>query len=313
MTPSKGGPLRLALLCLFTLVTATLTGLLALTAYDLAAGSAEGMLRNPTAQSPPGVDPDTGIDPEPRPAALQSSSSSDLSTTATRSITVAIDPGHGGPADTGGMHRNAEGEIDLTEKQVNLAIAIRLAELLRGEGYRVVLTREADKAVNDPPQDRNGDGQIDDHDELQARVDIVNASGARVFVSVHSNGFPDPAESGTEIWWSPDRSFADDNAFLAAQTQTAVLKRLADAGYRSEDRGLKVDRAYRVQDGSPYIFVLGPAIDEHHPRATQMPGILGETLFITNDTEAGLLRQPSIIDALAMGYRDGIVAFLTRR
>lgn len=263
----------------------------------------------------------SGLTMEPPPELLPAEPSEDAGlpapvvlaqVTATRPITVAIDPGHGGRDDLGALHRNAAGEVDLAEKQVNLAIASRLAELLRVEGYQVFLTRTSDKAVNDPPTDRNGDGQIDDHDELQARVDIINESGARAFVSIHSNGFPDPSESGTEIWWSPDRPFADDNAFLAAQTQTALLKRLVEAGYRSEDRGLKVDRAYRVQEGSPYIFVLGPAIDEHHPRATQMPGILGETLFVTNDTEAKLLQQPKIIDAIAMGYRDGIVAFVTR-
>ncbi|MCL4465430.1 MAG: N-acetylmuramoyl-L-alanine amidase, partial [Chloroflexi bacterium] len=165
--------------------------------------------------------------------------------TSTLPVTIAIDPGHGGP-DAGGSHRNAAGVVDLTEKEANLAIAIRLAELLRADGYQVVLTREADKAVNDSPQDWTGDGQINSRDELQARVDIANAAGARVFVSIHNNGSSSPGQSGTEVWWSPDRPFADDNFFLATQAQAAILKRLADAGYRSVDRGTKSDHAFRI-------------------------------------------------------------------
>ncbi|MCL4534787.1 MAG: hypothetical protein M1370_06460, partial [Bacteroidetes bacterium] len=107
--------------------------------------------------------------------------------------------------------------------------------------------------------------------------------------------------------------FADDNFFLATQAQAAILKRLADAGYRSVDRGTKSDHAFRIWRGQAYnLFVLGPATGERHPRATEMPGVLGESLFTSNDTEAYLLRQEYIIEALALGYRDGIVAFLAR-
>lgn len=229
-----------------------------------------------------------------------------------RPITIAIDPGHGGP-DAGASHHNAAGLVDLIEKNANLAIALRLAELLRADGYQVVLTRDSDKAVNDPPQDWTGDGQVNSRDELQARVDIANAAGASVFVSIHNNGSTSPAQSGTEVWWSPDRPFADDNAFLAERTQAALLKRLVEAGYQSVDRGIKSDHAFRIWQGRAYnLFVLGPVTGERHPRATEMPGILGETLFVSNDTEAYLLQQPYIIDAIASGYRDGIVAFLAR-
>ena len=54
---------------------------------------------------------------------------------------VVIDPGHGG-ADTGCMSAGG-----LAEKDVALALGLRLAELLRAEGCRVRLTRERDEAV----------------------------------------------------------------------------------------------------------------------------------------------------------------------
>lgn len=54
---------------------------------------------------------------------------------------VTIDPGHGG-SDTGVLS-----SCGLAEKDVTLALALRLAELLRAEGCRVQLTREADERV----------------------------------------------------------------------------------------------------------------------------------------------------------------------
>ena len=63
---------------------------------------------------------------------------------AARSLTgqsVTIDPGHGG-ADPGVVSPQG-----LAEKDVTLALGLRLAELLRAEGCRVQLTREADERV----------------------------------------------------------------------------------------------------------------------------------------------------------------------
>ena len=66
----------------------------------------------------------------------------------------------------------AGGRVELVEKDVNLAIALFLADELREAGYQRVLTRTTDTRVNEPPVDRNGDGRIDDDDDLQARVDV---------------------------------------------------------------------------------------------------------------------------------------------
>ena len=63
---------------------------------------------------------------------------------AARSLTgqsVTIDPGHGG-ADPGVVSAGG-----VAEKDVTLALGLRLAELLRAEGCRVQLTREGDERV----------------------------------------------------------------------------------------------------------------------------------------------------------------------
>jgi N-acetylmuramoyl-L-alanine amidase len=292
-----------------------LVGTLAMVVWLLASHSIEGQASSqPIDRPPPPVPYDYDL-PEyieaPSPTAVATFTPTSVPLKATHTpepqpLVVVLDPGHGGP--DGGA-----GNGGLAEKNANLAIALRLANLLKEDGYQVVLTRDTDRAVNDPPRDWTGDGQINSRDELQARVDIANSVHAVVFISIHNNGSPSPNESGTEVWWSPDRPFADQNQQLAALVQTGLLKRLAGAGYTSKDRGIKNDHAFRIWNGRPYnIFVLGPASGERHPRATAMPGVLGESLFVSHPFEASLLRQDHILEAIAWGYRDAIVAFLAR-
>src|SRR2546430_7602448 len=58
--------------------------------------------------------------------------------------TVFIDPGHGG-MDPGVV--GTVGGRQVLEKDVTLAVGTRLAELLRADGYRVVLSRTGDSSV----------------------------------------------------------------------------------------------------------------------------------------------------------------------
>lgn len=52
--------------------------------------------------------------------------------------------------------------------------------------------------------------------------------------------------------------------------------------------------------------------DEASPRtgATQMPGVLVELLYISNDADAALLRDPAVCDALARGLASALLQFV---
>lgn len=76
---------------------------------------------------------------------------------------VVLDPGHGG------VYNGAE-YGGVKEKDLNLAIAARTAELLEEEGVTVRMTRTADQDV-----------------DLYARSGLANTLGADLFVSVHCN------------------------------------------------------------------------------------------------------------------------------
>ena len=88
------------------------------------------------------------------------------------SITVAVDPGHGGS-----LH-GAVADDGTREADLNLDIGLRLARMLEGAGVDVVLTRSTDTDVNTPAIDRTGDGIVDETDELAARPDLANAARA---------------------------------------------------------------------------------------------------------------------------------------
>lgn len=76
---------------------------------------------------------------------------------------VVLDAGHGG--EDGGTVEQAA-----TEKAINLAVVLKLKELLEEQGIRVVLTRDKDIFM-----------------KLEERVQIVNGEKADLFISIHCN------------------------------------------------------------------------------------------------------------------------------
>lgn len=224
--------------------------------------------------------------------------------TGNRPRVVCLDPGHGGP-EVGAANG------DMAEKNVNLTIALKAAELLRAAGYQPVLTRDTDRAV-DPRFTGGGYGGGLTFD-VQRRIDICNAAEASLFFSIHNNGSGDPGQSGTEVWYNVQREFSDRNTVLAKSLLQSILERLHALGYPAVNRGLKEDTSFRIFQGRPYnLYVLGPGVGSRAHVATLMPGVLGESLFLSNPSDAAMLRRDSTLDAIAAGYRDAVVAYFQR-
>jgi N-acetylmuramoyl-L-alanine amidase len=78
---------------------------------------------------------------------------------------VAIDAGHGG-RDLGAVIVNERRRIDVTESNINLAIALDLEGILLERGYRVFMVRTGDYELNEERRDVNEDGVVDYVDEL---------------------------------------------------------------------------------------------------------------------------------------------------
>lgn len=80
-----------------------------------------------------------------------------------KQFVVAIDAGHGGK-DTGAN------ENGVTEKEINLGVAKKLAEILKKKGFKVIMTRDNDKFIN-----------------LSDRPAKANKEKADLFISIHTN------------------------------------------------------------------------------------------------------------------------------
>ncbi|MFO7172426.1 MAG: N-acetylmuramoyl-L-alanine amidase family protein [Bacillota bacterium] len=119
-----------------------------------------------------------------------------------------VDPGHGGH-DPGAL-----GPSGSQEKQVNLAVALRLRELLTQAGAQVQVTRQDDRFV-----------------ELRARIQGANAAQADIFVSIHANSAGSPQAAGIETYYW-------DNHPESARLAQAIHRHLIEElGLR--DRGVK--------------------------------------------------------------------------
>lgn len=206
--------------------------------------------------------------------------------------------------------------MDWYEAQVTLDISLRLARMLCGRGYDVVLTRDGDYYVNDEGEDVNGDGEVDFLDDLQKRVDIINAAGADLLVSIHLNAFyGDDGKAakdigGTTTYYCAERPFSDKNLIFARLLQEHILAALAEAGYQARDRGVMPDRVLAME-GEPgkHLVLIGPC-EERCVRPSQMPGALTESLFITHKEEEELLRREEILEALAQAHLEAIEAYV---
>jgi len=210
---------------------------------------------------------------------------------------VAVDPGHGG------IETGAVSPSRLIEKNVNLKIALKLAALLTAGGYTPVLTRDSDRQVNTAGADLNGDGVVDNNDDLQARVDIANRARADIVVSIHNDSSSNPGVHGTRVYYSLDRPFVDRSIKLASALQAGMVDSLRGAGYNALDEGIGDDGPLKKPYG--HLFLLGP-VSPRVAHASNMPGALGESLYLSNPLEGALLDRDDILTAIAKGYYDGI-------
>ena len=90
---------------------------------------------------------------------------------------VIIDAGHGGK-DPG-----ATGVGGVYEKDVNLAVALKVAEILKAHKVPVILTRSTDVFI-----------------ELNERAAIANRAKAALFVSIHSDSAPNSSARGFTLF-----------------------------------------------------------------------------------------------------------------
>lgn len=160
----------------------------------------------------------------------------------------------------------------LNEKTLNLATARMLQLFLQQMGYRTLMTRSDDTFIS-----------------LNGRAELANNQSADLFVSVHYNSAPSPKAEGIEIFYfrsEQNQERSDTSKKLAERILNRVL-----ANSNAKSRGVK--------HGNLAVI-----------KKTNMPAVLIEGGFMTNDSELKNLRDASYIKGLAWGMAQGIQEYL---
>lgn len=218
-------------------------------------------------------------------------------------IVVAVDAGHGGE-DPG-----ARGKSGLLEKEVTLAISKRLVALINAEpGMKAVLTREKDYYVG-----------------LRDRVNKARRAQADLFVSVHANAFKDSDMHGTAVYTLSNRGATSEQArWLANKENAADMVGGVEINDKDDDlakvlidlsQDATMEASFDI--GERVLHAMGK-INKLQKRAVQqagfavlkapdIPSILVETAFITNEHEEQMLgdqaKQEQFASAILAGIR----------
>ena len=219
---------------------------------------------------------------------------------------ILIDPGHGGKDPGARYTHNVKGKsISVTEKDVNLAVGKMLYSRLKAAypDKKIQLTRSADVFLS-----------------LAQRTEIANAiklndKEAILYISVHVNASLDKKASGYEVWYlSPgyrrnviDKNSVDDkdlytvlNSMMEEEytTESILIAKSIMDGLQAQVGNLTTARGIKAEEW----FVV---------RNSNMPAVLVELGFLTNEKEALLLNDQAYLQKLSMGIYNGLSAFVT--
>jgi len=218
--------------------------------------------------------------------------------------TIVIDPGHGGK-DPGAIGQNGT-----DEKDIALAIALRLRDRLKQwENFKVYMTRDNDIYV-----------------PLRERVNFANEKHADLFVSIHTNSFPSENMNFIETYYFGPNSDSKvtrlaetenrDSDFVFAEFKEMLQnisdkmkfqesKKLAAAVQRTLYTNMRKLNAKAHNHGikpAPFVVLLG----------LDAPSILTEVSNLSDKREEKRLNTVQYRDKIAKFLEKGIVSYLNK-
>lgn len=220
---------------------------------------------------------------------------------------ILLDPGHGGKDVGASRTYTIDGKKTvIMEKDIALTIGKSLYQKLKQAfpDKQIIMTRTTDTFVS-----------------LPERTDIANAvklkkHEAVLYISIHVNSSFDRKAAGYEVWYlSPgyrrtviDKSTISDdkslfpilNSMMEEEftTESILMSKFimdglqAQIGDKSKARGIKAEEWFVVRNAN-------------------MPGVLIEVGFLSNQKEALNLSNPSYLQKISLGIYNGITAFVT--
>ena len=222
---------------------------------------------------------------------------------------VVIDPGHGG-RDPGA----ASPYVGQREKDITLELARAIRDALAATGrVRVAMTREDDS-----------------YRGLDERYQIARRLDADLFVSIHADAAPlNDAAHGATVYTLSEVASDQQAALLASQQNGAdriagtplsanagVNMILIDLAQR-ESMNVSADFARLLYREAAPVFPFRPAWHRFAAfivlKAPDMPSILFESGYLTNERDARYISSPEGRRQIAEGMRRAIEAHFARR
>lgn len=189
------------------------------------------------------------------------------------SYCVVLDAGHGA-ADPGKIGCN-----DAKEKDINLAIVLKLQQFLEAEDVKVVLTRQSDAPLYDAAASNKK------MSDMNKRVSIIESTSPDLVVSIHQNSYHESSVCGPQVFY-----------YKASEEG----KRAAEILQASFDGLEEIDNRRVAKANDNYYLLLH----------TSVPMVIAECGFLSNPQEAQLLIQDSYQEEVAWVLHMGILQYL---
>ena len=182
---------------------------------------------------------------------------------------VVVDPGHGFQ-DSGAVG------FGVREKDLTLAIGLKVRDVLQHNGATVYMTRDTDSFL-----------------PVMARPQVAIAHSADLFVSVHCNSSgPDNSHTGTTVYFHAHNPICRRMA-ADISARVAELSGIPQDGVKSDT--IRFPSGFGVLRGSP------------------MPAVLVECGYVNNSSDVTKLQNPDTQQRIAEGIVAGLSDFLGGR
>ena len=189
-------------------------------------------------------------------------------------IRIVLDAGHGGI--DGGVTGRTTG---VKESDINLAIVLKLKEVLTEKGFDVILTRKTDAGLYDTTA--KGFKKRD----MQKRKEIAQAAEPTMVLSIHQNYYPSTTSRGGQVFY--DKS--DEKSALLAD----IMQNRLNGLYERE--GV---RARKKTAGEYYMLTCADC-----------PSVILECGFLSNAADEELLIGERWQRRLAEEITEGVMEY----
>lgn len=198
-----------------------------------------------------------------------------VSSTPISNHTIILDAGHGTP-DGGAV--GSDGSI---ESDLNLKIVLKLQKLLESSNCTVILTRSDENGIYETDADTIRKQKVSD---MKSRAFIANNSNAEVFISIHMNKLEQKQYSGWQTFYKNDDE---------------ISKKIAQSVQLSLNHFIKKENSRTIKSISGIYLT----------KNVDIPLVLVECGFLSNDEENKLLQTNSYQDELAWSIYIGIMDY----